>query len=283
MNNLSFTEIYPKILIYNNLFEDIDMVFNYLKETELKTEDTIMGPWHDWYLFGKQSKYQMNHELSEATDSLKKEKYLIESVNKAFLEATDHYIKYHNIDIDFNEKVNVEGFQDRWRKMGPSFAKYFSNAGSNVEENRAMEYHTDFEIAKTKKPDYKFCITVTTYLNDNYDGGEIEFYINDNIITYKPKKGDVLVFPSGNPNFLSQEKELYYHAVKLVQNGEKYFVRQYWQRYEDVPEDSLKEWNERVSQYGEQETVVMYRNEYMVDPETTILYKQKIPNALRLK
>jgi hypothetical protein len=282
MSNLNVVELYPKILVYKNLFEDIDLVFNYLKETESKTEDTIMGPWHDWYTFGKQSKYQMNNELSEETDSLKKEKYLIESVNKVFLEATNHYIKHHNLNIDFNERINIGEYQHRWRKMGPSFAKYFSNAGSNIEANRAMEHHTDFEITKMKKPDYKFCITVTTYLNDNYDGGEIEFYIDDKLIPYKPEKGDVIVFPSGNPNFLSQEKELYYHAVKLVQNGEKYFVRQYWQRYEDVPEEWSNEWNKRVSQYGEEETIVMYRNEYMADPETTILYKEKIPNALRI-
>ena len=53
---------------------------------------------------------------------------------------------------------------------------------------------------------------------DDYDGGDICFYINGDFVNYKPKAGDILVFPSGMP---------YYHGVKTIRNGNKFFIRNF--------------------------------------------------------
>jgi predicted 2-oxoglutarate/Fe(II)-dependent dioxygenase YbiX len=81
-------------------------------------------------------------------------------------------------------------------------------------------------------------ITVTMYLNDDYDGGDIEYRNYDKHFThfriegdqmiemetnkvipgfnYKPQAGDIIIFPSKLP---------FYHGVKKVTKGQKLFLR----------------------------------------------------------
>lgn len=51
------------------------------------------------------------------------------------------------------------------------------------------------------------------YINDDYEGGEIEFPRFN--ISYKPKAGDLLLFPSSY---------VYNHSVKEVTSGERYAI-----------------------------------------------------------
>ena len=55
--------------------------------------------------------------------------------------------------------------------------------------------------------------TALIYLNDDYEGGEIEFPKQN--IKFKPEAGSVLIFPT---------KEPYYHQSHTVKSGFKYFV-----------------------------------------------------------
>ena len=55
--------------------------------------------------------------------------------------------------------------------------------------------------------------TLLIYLNDDYEGGEIEFPKQN--IKFKPEAGSVLIFPT---------KEPYYHQSHTVKSGFKYFV-----------------------------------------------------------
>lgn len=56
-------------------------------------------------------------------------------------------------------------------------------------------------------------LSVVTYLNDNYDGGEIEFRQSN--VKIKPEAGSIVFFPS---NFL------YIHEVFPVRNGSRYAI-----------------------------------------------------------
>ena len=49
-------------------------------------------------------------------------------------------------------------------------------------------------------------------------GGDIEFFVDGKTYNHKPKAGDILVFPSQEP---------YYHGVKTIKNGYKYFIRNF--------------------------------------------------------
>jgi hypothetical protein len=81
-----------------------------------------------------------------------------------------------------------------------------------------MQYHTDYIISEREAPGPKFHTTCTFYINDNYDGGDIEFYVNGDIVNHKPKAGDILVFPSDAP---------FFHGVKTIPTGNKFFVRNF--------------------------------------------------------
>lgn len=59
--------------------------------------------------------------------------------------------------------------------------------------------------------------SMVTYLNDDYEGGELHFR-NQNI-TIKPKAGSLVLFPSQQP---------YEHESKPVTKGEKYMFTSHW-------------------------------------------------------
>ena len=59
--------------------------------------------------------------------------------------------------------------------------------------------------------DLKFSVLI--YINDDYDGGEIEFKEQD--VKIKPEAGSVLIFPTFKP---------FFHQSYPIQNGNKYFV-----------------------------------------------------------
>ena len=103
-----------------------------------------------------------------------------------------------------------------------------------------MNYHTDFIKSEADMPGRKFLITCTTYINDDYDGGSVEFYITDNgdTVSYKPKAGEILVFPSGEP---------YYHGVTNIHNGEKFFIRNFVM---SPPFEGTKEWLKNQQEFG---------------------------------
>jgi hypothetical protein len=92
------------------------------------------------------------------------------------------------------------------------------------------------------------------YLNDNFDGGSLNFQHDD--ITIKPKVGMLAFFKGGHRNE---------HEVTTVKNGERYTVGSFWddadseydeatmQRWEDelketraMQEEQYKEWDENT-------------------------------------
>lgn len=79
----------------------------------------------------------------------------------------------------------------------------------------------DWHIDDGKK--YPRTVSVSAYLNDDYEGGEIEF---DHFgISHKPSAGDVVVFSSAFP---------YLHRVTPTKNGTRYAVVN-WYRYAGYP------------------------------------------------
>jgi hypothetical protein len=104
-----------------------------------------------------------------------------------------------------------------------------------------LPFHTDFYQREADLPGLKAEYTVTMYLNDDYNGGDIDFRIfnagenemrvvgnrleprDKNYgevpeIAYKPQAGDIIIFPSRPP---------FYHGVHRVTTGTKYFVRMF--------------------------------------------------------
>ncbi len=105
--------------------------------------------------------------------------------------VNDYAEKYNATLLDDNEKYSY-GFVQY--KTGEYYSIHSDDAGSQMRK-----------------------ISTTLYLNDDYLGGELFF---DKInFSYKPKMGDLIIFPSSFP---------FSHEAKPVTNGTKYCVIKFW-------------------------------------------------------
>jgi len=252
MSNLEVEHFYQKINIYKNVLSNPKDLVKTLEEAESDPENSLLNGWREWYVFGKNldtfnihySRDQKDREVnlrdarSENNPRHKKELKYFKEVIDAFYSVTEHYAKENNFEIP-----------EDWFFMGPSFCKYFPDAGAT--DNLAMHYHSDYQLESIEAPGTKFAITCVMYLNDNYEGGEVDFLVNQkkNLVGWKPVEGEIMVFPAGNPNVLTDEDcGPYYHGVKLVHNGTKWMIRMnwvYWYNGSDA-------YNEGIEKYGEQ-------------------------------
>ena len=111
-----------------------------------------------------------------------------------------------------------------------------------------MRYHSDYQREKGYAPGYKFVITCTIYFNDDYEGGEIDFLMGNKLVKYKPEAGDLLVFPSGHPDYLTEEGIPYLHGVMPSYKNHKFLSRMYWQKYEK----GKNEWYAKEKEFGKE-------------------------------
>jgi predicted 2-oxoglutarate/Fe(II)-dependent dioxygenase YbiX len=95
----------------------------------------------------------------------------------------------------------------------------------------ALGLHADNDInyQPHHEPDYqlgtKHVLAAIAYLNDDYEGGEIVFPYAE--VSYSPKAGEVLLFPS---NFLCA------HEVKPITAGNRYAYLSYFGQGSSAPE-----------------------------------------------
>jgi hypothetical protein len=228
---IKFEIIYPKVYIYRNLFKDIDGFLDIAKKQEKEK-------WEKWYTFGSMlplmeqrvsfDKFPTIEEYREkrAWGPLSSQSALTEEVGEIFYKVTKHY-------LDNNPDVALPNYS----KGSASINIYQNDAG--ISEHYAMNYHTDFVVPLKENPGTKFGITTTFYLNDDYEGGEICFKINDHYISHKPQAGDVIVFPSMDP---------YMHGVRKSFGTERYMIRCFWE-FEDP---GSPEWHANKEKYGEE-------------------------------
>lgn len=248
--NLEYTEIYPKIFVYHNLFPDHENLHGIMQKAEQSSlDESFLTKWTDWFVFGK---YCHSRFIDSAikniietiaskntydTQSIINEAVLSMRLNQGVTCAISHYIAVNNIKLPENSYITDQ-----------NIARYDPNIDVASGLNMTMNYHTDYNIGEWYWPGEKFLITATTYVNDNYDGGEIVFIVNDKIIPYKPKAGEILVFPSGSPLYPGGEP--YFHAVNTVKNGNKFLVRMY---VKHTVEYGHKKWYDNKNKYGEKE------------------------------
>lgn len=254
--DLDVVEIYPKIFVYKNLFNNIDLTHKILEGSD--GVDGFFSPWTKWSQFGeyisptfKGHDYVLNiqdvEKMEAVTEKEKEHKAVLLEILNNFYLATKDYIKKNNVDFDENRfvpgaiDINNNPIKE-WVFTGPSIARY----RTDMEGDIAMTYHTDYIREPIVSPGYKFAITALTYFNDDYDGGEIDFIANGEAKMYKPEAGDVLVFPSGHPDLLMSEDSIYLHGVLPIRNKSKYLARMYWTKY-SVGDDL---WFEKEKEFG---------------------------------
>ena len=244
MKDFNIEKIHNTIWIFKNALKNHKEIVDYF-------ENNI--EWGDWYTFGKvslangpiynfdsfPSKEEWSKKVKDNLELTLDPGYLEikEQIDNLFYDMTSLYLKENGLSLD------------NWIFENWNLAKYHAvqnNPGETDKDSYVMHHHTDFQRDLEYAPGNKFGVTVVFYLNDNYDGGQVEYrFIDGNDLnniaedyTYKPSAGDVAVFLSGHPH---------YHGVKRVTSGEKYIIRTYW-RYK---QDAHPKWVELKEKYGD--------------------------------
>ena len=254
--NIESIEIYPNIVVYKNMFKDISKSYKVLTDSLIETEDRIFSPWTQWSIFGEylnpivpifsmSDKFGNLKNIETTTQVQEDQKNFAIEMMENFHLVTEDYIKKYNIDIDLNEtSLNENGDTvNTWRWTGGTIGKYHV---SSETEKHGMRYHSDYMPEQGQAPGYKFIITCTIYFNDDYDGGEVDFVMGDKLVKYKPEAGDLLVFPSGHPEYLTEEGKPYLHGVMPSYNKNKFLSRMYWQKYQKGTDD----WYKKEKEFG---------------------------------
>ena len=223
---MQYTELYPKIDVYTGLLPDADKLYQIMKQSEADSNGRFyLRQWEKWSVFGTYTQQKNEFEVGEPGDRYDQEKYLSDKVYEAYNTAIDDYLIRHQVELPEGSTL-----------MSSSFSKYDEQIDI-MKNELTMQYHTDFIISERDMPGNKFFITCTTYINDDYDGGDICFYIDGKFINHKPKAGDILIFPSTEP---------YYHGVKAITKGNKFFIR----NFIVYPFNGTEQWLKNQRDYG---------------------------------
>jgi hypothetical protein len=254
---INFIELYPKIHLYPNALEN----------PELWIKDALEGEghqWNDWGIYGKafstSQRIVIHENFPEYDQFMKNAVYqsqypaFAEAYGKSFYENTKHWLQMHPMELN------------NWISSCPAICEYTVGEDQGHGDTFTMAYHSDFTIGEETWPGDKFELTATLYLNDDYDQGEICFVIkeedgSDTRFSYKPRPGEMMVFPARPP---------YFHGVKRAFGKNRYIVRSFWQsRY---PGDEA--WHNGVKEYGEEKWNEMkqieiheYRQKHIPNPE----------------
>lgn len=256
--DLEAIEIYPHILVYKNMFKDISKSYKVLTDSLVESEDRLFNNWTKWSIFGDylspiipnivmDDKYAGAKDIETKTQVQEDQKNFIIEMMENFHLVTEDYIKRYGVDVDLNAmSINENGETvPTWRWTGGTIGKYHV---SNETEQHGMRYHSDYMREQGSAPGYKFIITCTIYFNDDYEGGEVDFAMGDKLVKYKPVAGDLLVFPSGHPDYLTEDGKPYLHGVMPSYKNHKFLSRMYWQKYQK----GTDEWYQKEKEFGKE-------------------------------
>jgi hypothetical protein len=275
---LEAIELYPKIVVYKNMFKDISKTYQTLLDSETVDSNDIFTEWSQWSSFGKYLNPVSKNIIWNEKDIEVDLSSLPDTSSKDQKDFIDELIKnFKTVSLDYSNKYNINLDQDSgWRWTAPVICKY----DNIVDEDRkmTMRYHSDYIWEPIASPGYKFAITALVYFNDNYDGGEIDFAVGKNLIKYKPSAGDFIVFPSGHPEILTENSTVYLHGVMPVTgSNNKIFSRMFWQKYQPGSE----EWHKKEKEYGKDQWEKM-QDDIMKDFRKQHPQRNEIKNGVRL-
>lgn len=259
LNKDNIEIIYPGIMVFRNGISNSDKIIEELsnyKDWEKWYdigEQIIMNPmsYHRFENFPKNKEWENSWETKRDRIQPVEIKNLVDTFENYFFEATEHYNNHYKYELPnwVHAASNILRYEGRdakpeeikgESKVLTSHDTTKGQAGGTKE--MTLPFHTDFYQREEFKPGLKAEYTVTMYLNENYEGGEIDFRIFNRpesdmrmvdgelksadpdhgeipAIMYKPQAGDIIIFPSRVP---------YYHGVRRVTQGMKYFVRMFW-------------------------------------------------------
>lgn len=233
-------KLYDQVTVYQDAIKNTKEHIQMLKDSEFNIGGKFyFNEWQDWYGIGTMMNIGMLDENSNPVnefvnnDHAQKQLNFMIACRDAFFETTKDYMQEYNVQLpDWDPKPE-------WARSGLSVCKY--NPTKNP-EHLALEYHTDTHEFDSESPGQKFAVTCTMYLNDDYEGGAVSFLNEEDgeVVTWRPKAGDVIVFPSHSP---------FFHGVHAVLSGNRYLVRTWW--FWDYKGSA--NWHSNEEKYGKDE------------------------------
>jgi len=182
-------KLFDNIIVYKNAFTKCEELLKLYKDNsflELSKEDNWLEPGVFFRSFDPAWEQFSNPVLKELSETMSGYK--------------NRFIKENNLEIKelYSERIDIR--------------KYINDT--------SLSWHADFI---PEDDDTFWSMTINVYLNDEYDGGNIQFKMHlppnneetETFVDYKPEKGDLLIFPSGVP---------YYHQTTPVSNGTRYYA-----------------------------------------------------------
>lgn len=248
------TVVCPGIVVYHNALETFNDVMDLHKQADvIKEKKYNLDPSRQWLRYGSITNLDGPWIPENDDEELIKQSKTIKSIFQTYKLVIDDFLKSHFIKEDFPSFIeNWDTQGELWFSGGLTLLKYdvktkeYYENDSHGGHSRTMGFHTDRHHYDVDSRGPKLIITVTMYLNDDYDGGEICFFDNStgNQYSYKPKPGDVTVFPSGDP---------YFHSVLPAYNAERYLARMFLMyRY-----PGSEEWLANEKKFGEEQWAKM--------------------------
>jgi hypothetical protein len=248
------TIICPGIVVYHNALEVFNDVMNLHKEADAISEKKYnLDPSRQWLHYGSITNLDGPWIPENNNEDLIKQSKTIKEIFKTYNAVINDFLQNHSRKEDFPDFIKTLDIRSEpWFYGGLTLLKYDVKTKEYYENdtrgghNRTMGYHTDRHYFDLDSRGKKLILTVTMYLNDDYEGGEICFFDNStgNQYSYKPKPGDVTVFPSGDP---------YFHSVLPSYNAERYLARLFLMY--NYP--GSEEWLKKEKEFGEEEWAKM--------------------------
>ncbi len=191
LNGITVNDLGQGIYVYSNVLPR-DLNIPERIEASLKNNPTFQ--WQPAYV-GYQ---ELMPEYRDCVDFKFKKTDLYNDNSQEYKDLSDIWdVCYEKQKIAVDHYAAVFGVHDLRYWEAFNFIRY--------NEGQHFQYHHDHGFS------YNCTVSLVAYLNDDYDGGGLHFKQQD--IMYKPKAGDLVIFPS---NFM------YPHRAMPVEKGTKY-------------------------------------------------------------
>lgn len=213
IGKLEFEKLDLGLVLYKNAIPDPQLIIDTIedverrfqaREHEMNFKDfTRVETWHAWtydkLFFNLQKFFPESKNLDPKDYYYKEMKFIADVLYGSLQTAFDHYTK---VLYPFAEK-NIKG-----REPTIHLLKY--------SEGGHLPAHQDQGISSR-------VLSSVMYLNDDYDGGEIEF--KQSGVKLKPPAGSIIFFPS---NFL------YVHEVHPITGGNRYSMPHWYHNMKEM-------------------------------------------------
>lgn len=183
-----------KILYIENVLDDPYNILDLINSTENSITNTdVISKWYEWgsssneYVFGQKKDFLYSNITTSSEDTA----HIFNSIHSSIATAQQIYTEKTGVKLKGHQPMCIN--------------KYFTG--------KMMGPHVDGDEGSDSNP----FISAVLYINDDYEGGELEFPNQE--IKIKPSAGSIVMFPSTQP---------FVHNPKEVISGEKIMCPAFW-------------------------------------------------------